>query len=59
MPTKVGRPDRADSAAAWARVIAVSGDKVWVRDVQTGADHLGFVSRCRKLQREPLAFAAE
>ena len=31
-------------------VIAVSGDKAWVGDVQTGADHLAPLSRCRKLQ---------
>jgi hypothetical protein len=40
-------------------VIAVSGDKAWVRDVQTGADHLALLSRCRKLQPEPFALAAE
>ena len=40
-------------------VIAVSGDKAWVRDVQTGADHLAPLSRCRKLQPERFALAAE
>jgi hypothetical protein len=40
-------------------VIAVSGDKAWVRDVQTGADHLARLSRCRKLQPQPFALAAE
>lgn len=39
-------------------VIAVSGDKAWVRDVQTGADQLALLSRCRKLAAEPLALAA-
>jgi len=39
-------------------VIAVSGDKAWVRDVQTGADHLAFLSRCRKLF-QPMLMAAE
>ena len=29
-------------------VIAVSDDEAWVRDVQTGADHLALPSRCRK-----------
>jgi hypothetical protein len=40
-------------------VIAVSGDKAWVRDVQTGADHLALLSRCRRLQPQPIALAAE
>lgn len=40
-------------------VIAVSGDKAWVRDVQTGADHLALLSRCRKLQPAAVALAAE
>lgn len=39
-------------------VIAVSGDKAWVRDVQTGADHLALLSRCRRILREQLALAA-
>lgn len=30
-------------------VVAVNGDKAWVRDVQSGADHLARLSRCRKL----------
>jgi hypothetical protein len=40
-------------------VVAVNGDKAWVRNVQTGADHLALLSRCRKIQPEPLAIAAE
>jgi hypothetical protein len=40
-------------------VIAVNGDKAWVRNVQNGADHLALLSRCRKIQPEPLAVAAE
>lgn len=40
-------------------VIAVNGDKAWVRNVQNGADHLALLSRCRKIQPEPLAIAAE
>lgn len=35
-------------------VIAVHGDKAWVRNVQTGVDHLAFVSRCRKINGEPV-----
>jgi hypothetical protein len=34
-------------------VIAVSGDKVWVRNVQTGVDGLTPVSRCRKINGAP------
>jgi hypothetical protein len=30
-------------------VIAVSGDKAWVRNVQTGADSLALLARCRRL----------
>jgi hypothetical protein len=30
-------------------VIAVNGDKAWVRNVQTGADGLAELSRCRKI----------
>jgi hypothetical protein len=40
-------------------VVAVHGEKAWVRNVQTGADHLAFVSRCRKIEAEPLAVAAQ
>jgi hypothetical protein len=40
-------------------VIAVSADKAWVRDVQTGADHLALLSRCRRLQEPMLLMAAE
>jgi hypothetical protein len=40
-------------------VIAVNDDKAWVRNMQTGAEHLALLSRCRKLQAEPLAIAAE
>ena len=34
-------------------VIAVHGDKAWVRNVQSGADHLAMVSRCRKINGQP------
>jgi hypothetical protein len=40
-------------------VIAVHGDKAWVRNVQNGADHLALLSRCRRIDRRPLAQAAE
>ena len=40
-------------------VIAVSGDKAWVRNVSNGADHLALLSRCRKIEPQPLALAAE
>ena len=39
-------------------VVAVSGDKAWVRNVSTGADSLALVSRCRKIE-PALALAAE
>lgn len=32
-------------------VIAVNGDKAWVRNVQTGEDNLALVSRCRPIDR--------
>ncbi len=34
-------------------VIAVHGDKAWVRNVQSGVDHLALVSRCRKINGPP------
>ncbi len=40
------------------KVIAVNDDKAWVRDAQTGADHLMLLSRCRKMITEALAVAA-
>jgi hypothetical protein len=30
-------------------VLAVRGGKAWVRNLQTGADHIAPLSRCRKL----------
>ncbi|MFL5295779.1 MAG: hypothetical protein ACJ798_05285 [Phenylobacterium sp.] len=41
-------------------VLAVHGEKAWVRNVSDGADHLALVSRCRKINGQPpLAQAAE
>ena len=40
-------------------VIAVRGDKVWVRNVDTGADHLAMTERCRKISPAPIRMAAE
>jgi len=34
-------------------VVAVHGDKAWVRNVQDGADHLALISRCRKINGQP------
>ena len=34
-------------------VVAVSGDKAWVRNVQTGVDGLTPLSRCRKVNGAP------
>lgn len=39
-------------------VIAVNGGMAWVRDVQSGADHLAKLSRCRKLAAADQAQAA-
>lgn len=41
------------------QVIALHAGKAWVRDVQTGVDHLTLLSRCRKINGQPLAEAAE
>jgi hypothetical protein len=35
------------------RVIAVHGDKVWVRNVDTDVDGLTTVNRCRKINGPP------
>jgi hypothetical protein len=40
-------------------VVAVHGDKAWVRNVQSGSDHLALLSRCRKINGQPLTEAAE
>ena len=40
-------------------VIAVNGDKAWVRNVLNGADHLALLARCRKINGQPLPIAAE
>jgi hypothetical protein len=34
-------------------VLAVHGDKAWVRNVQNGTDHLAMLSRCRKINGQP------
>lgn len=40
-------------------VIAVNGDKAWVRNVLTGVDSLAHLNRCRKINPEAMAIAAE
>jgi hypothetical protein len=40
-------------------VVAVHGDKAWVRNVLDGADHLALLSRCRKINGQPVAEARE
>ena len=35
------------------QVIAVNGEKVWVRNVQTGVDGFTPISRCRKINGAP------
>ena len=41
------------------RVIAVYGDKVWVRDVQYGSDGITNLGLCRKINGPLVAEAAE
>lgn len=41
------------------RVIAVYGDKVWVRDLQYGSDGITSLTVCRKINGAPVAAAAE
>jgi hypothetical protein len=36
-------------------VVAVHGDKAWVRNVLSGTDHLAMLSRCRKINGQPAA----
>jgi hypothetical protein len=40
-------------------VIAVQGDKAWVRNLQTGADDVAGLSRLHKIHGEAIAWAAE
>ena len=40
-------------------VIAVDGDKAWVRNVLDGGDALALLSRCRRILPEAQAMAAE
>lgn len=46
------------NAFPYYKVIAVYGDKVWVRDVQYGSDGITNLTLCRKING-PLAAAAE
>lgn len=39
-------------------VLAINGEKAWVRNVQNGADGLALLARCRKLP-QPVLMAAE
>ena len=40
-------------------VVAVSGDKAWVCNIQTGVDGLTALNRCRKINGQPLATVKE
>lgn len=40
-------------------VIAISGQKAWVRNLANGEDHLALTSRCRKVPGNALRAAAE
>ena len=46
------------NAFPYYKVIAVHGDKAWVRDVQYGTDGLTSLALCRKING-PMAAAAE
>jgi hypothetical protein len=35
-------------------VVAVHGEKAWVRNLQNGTDHLALLSRCRKINGQPI-----
>lgn len=40
-------------------VLAIHGEKAWVRDVANGSDHLAMLSRCRRIHAERALLAAE
>lgn len=40
-------------------VVAVHGDKAWVRNILNGTDALTLLSRCRKIEETTLLHAAE
>ncbi|MBW8811954.1 MAG: hypothetical protein JF588_00890 [Caulobacterales bacterium] len=40
-------------------VVAVNGEKAWVRNVHSGVDGLALLSRCRKVAPEAFRHAAE
>jgi hypothetical protein len=40
-------------------VIAINGEKVWVRNVETGQDSLTMLARCRRVEDQIAAIAAE
>ncbi len=47
------------NAFPYYKVIAVDGDKVWVRDVQYGSDGITSLALCRKINGPLAAEAAE
>jgi hypothetical protein len=40
-------------------IIAIHGETAWVRNVQNGVDHLAQLARCRKINGQSVALAAE
>jgi hypothetical protein len=40
-------------------VVAVHGEKAWVRNIDSGADHLALLDRCRRINGQTFAQAAE
>jgi hypothetical protein len=39
-------------------VLAVHGERAWVRNIDNGADHLALLSRCRKIEPQAQVQAA-
>jgi hypothetical protein len=40
-------------------IVFIHGDTAWVRNVESGADYLTQLGRCRKINGQPLPLAAE
>lgn len=40
-------------------VLALNGEKAWLRNLGNGSDHLALIARCRRLNSDALMAAAE
>jgi hypothetical protein len=40
------------------KVLAIHGDKAWVRNISNGTDSIAIVTRCRTINGQPLSLAA-